>query len=231
MIVQQWADVFTRSFQDLSWVVVQFAPRIVFAVVIFMIGWLIGAILGRIVAQLMRALKVDHALKGAGLEEVVTRAGFSLNAGKFVGELVKWFIVVIFLSASLEFLGLTQVTIFLQDVVLLYLPKVIVAALILILAAVIAEMAKSAVVASARAAGAHSVHLVGSVTKWSIWIFAVLAALVQIGIAVALLQTLFTGFVIAFALAFGLAFGLGGKEHASDFIAKLRKEVSHEDKK
>lgn len=177
------------------------------------------------------ALKVDSALRGAGLEEVVSRAGFSLNAGHFLGELVKWFVIIIFLSASLEFLGLTQVTLFLQEVVLLYLPKVIVSVMILLLAAIIAEIAKNAVVASARAAGAHAVNLMGSMTKWSIWIFALLAALVQLGIAAALIQTLFTGVVIALSLAFGLAFGLGGKEHASDFIAKVRKEIAHDGKK
>lgn len=228
MIVQQWADVFTRSFQDLSWVVVQFTPRIVLAIALLMLGWLIGAILGRIVSQVVRALRVDAALRSAGVEEVVTRAGFALNSGRFIGELIKWFIVVVFLSASLEFLGLTQVTIFLQEVVLLYLPQVIVAVLILLLAAVIAEIAKNAVVASARAAGAHSVNLMGGLAKWAIWIFGVLAALSQLGIATAFVQTLFTGVVIALSLAFGLAFGLGGKEHASDYIAKLRKEISHE---
>lgn len=228
MIVQQWADVFTRSFQDLSWVVVQFTPRIVLAVVLLMIGWLIGAIVGRIVEQVIHALRVDSALKSAGVEEVATRAGFNLNAGRFVGELVKWFVVVVFLSASLEFLGLTQVTIFLQEVVLLYLPQVIVAVLILLLAAVVAELAKGAVIASARAAGARSVNLMGGVTRWSIWIFGVLAALSQLGIATSFVQTLFTGVVIALSLAFGLAFGLGGKDHASDYIGKLRREISHE---
>lgn len=230
MIVQQWADVFTRSFQDLSWVTVQYLPRLVFAIALLMIGWLVGAILGRIVEQVLRALKVDSALKSAGMEEVTSRAGVNLNAGKFVGELVKWFVILLFLSTSLEFLDLTQVTIFIQEVVLLYLPQVIVAVLILIFTAVIAEISRNAVIASARAAGAHSINLMGSVTKWSIWIFGVLAALSQLGIATAFVQTLFTGVVIALSLAFGLAFGLGGKEHASDYIGKVRREIAHGDK-
>ncbi len=228
MIVQQWADVFTRSFQDLSWVVVQFTPRIVLAVVFLMIGWLIGVILGRVVSQVIRALKVDNALKSAGVEDVAARAGLALNSGRFVGELVKWFFVVVFLSASLEFLGLTQVTTFLQGVVLLYLPQVIVAVLIMLLAAVVAEITKNAVVAASRAAGAHSVNLMGAVAKWAIWVFGVLAALSQLGIATAFVQTLFTGVVVALSLAFGLSFGLGGKEAAADYIAKVRREIGHD---
>jgi small-conductance mechanosensitive channel len=227
MIVQQWADVFTRSFQDLWWIMVQFAPRIEFAVVVLILGWLVGAIAARLIEQLMRVLRVDTALKGAGVEDLAPRAGVSLNSGRFLGKLVEWFIILAFLTASLEFLGLTQVTMFLQQVVLLYLPQVIVAVLVLVLTAVVADMAKRGVVASARAAGAHSVALMGAVTKWSIWTTGILVALTQLGIAAAFAQTLFTGFVIALSLAFGLAFGLGGKDHASDFIGKMRKEMNH----
>ncbi len=127
--------------------------------------------------------------------------------------------------ASLEVLGLTQVNIVLQSVVLIYVPQVIAAIIILVLAAVVAELAKNVVVASARAAGAHSVYLMGSIAKWAIWILALLAALSQIGIAAEFAQTLFMGIVIGLSIAFGLAFGLGGKDAAADYIGKLRKEM------
>jgi len=225
MLVQESVGFLQQSFYDLWSAVIAYVPNIVVAVLIFIIGWVIGAIIGRIVAQVVHALRVDNALRGAGVEEVLSKAGFNLNAGRFVGELVKWFIIVVFLVASLDVLGLTQVNIFLQEVVLLYLPQVIVAVLILLLAAVIAEMAKNIVVASARAAGAHSINLMGSVTKWAIWVFAVLAALSQLGVASSFVQTLFTGVVIALSLGFGLAFGLGGKEAAADYIKKMKREI------
>lgn len=226
MIVAQWADVFTRSFQDLWFITVNFIPSLVFAVVIFIIGWVIGSIVGRVIAQVIRALRLDDALRGAGLEDLMGRAGFALNSSRFVGELVKWFIIVVFLMSSLEVLGLTQVNIVLQSVILIYLPQVIAAVIILILAAVVAELSKGLVVASARAAGAHSAHLMGSITKWAIWILALLAALSQIGIAAEFAQTLFMGVVIGLSVAFGLAFGLGGKDAAAAYIDKLRKEMS-----
>ena len=226
MIVAQWADVFTRSFQDLWFIAINFIPNLVFAVVIFIIGWVIGSIVGRVLAQVIRALRLDDALRGAGLEELMSRAGFGLNSGRFVGEIAKWFIVVVFLMASLEVLGLTQVNIVLQSVVLVYLPQIIAAVLILILAAVVAELAKNVVVASARAAGTHAVYFMGALTKWVIWILAFLAALSQIGIAAEFAQMLFMGVVIGLSIAFGLAFGLGGKDAAADYIGKLRKEMA-----
>ena len=130
------------------------------------------------------------ALERAGFGNVMKRAGFELNAGGFLGGLVKWFVIVAFLVASFDVLGLSQVNVFLQNVVLLYLPQVIVAVLILLVAVVIADAMQKVVVGSARAAQIRSANFLGAVTKWSIWIFALLTALVQLGIAVGFIQTL-----------------------------------------
>lgn len=227
MIVTQSASVLQASFQDLWFTVVQFIPPIIAAVVIFAIGWIVGMILARIVEQVMDVLRINDALKAAGLNDMAREAGITLNAGRFLGVLVQWFVVIVFLVASLEILGLERVTIFLQQVVLLYLPQVIVAALIIILAAVVAEVVRNIVSGSARVAGAHSANLAGTVAKWAIWIFAVLAALNQLGVASAFVQTVFTGLVVSLSLAFGLAFGLGGKEAAARTIERVRSEIKH----
>lgn len=223
--VDTWASVLTQSFQDVWGVVISYVPNIIVAVIIFALGWLIGAALGRVVAQIISTLKVDNALKSTGLNAAVERAGFKLDSGAFLGGLVKWFIILVFLIASLEVLQLTQVTIFLQTVVLAYLPQVIVAALILLVAAVVAELAKDVVAGAAKAAHVRSAALAGSVVKWSVWIFAILAALDHLQVATAFVQTLFTGVIVALSLAFGLAFGLGGQEAAARAIERMRDEV------
>lgn len=227
MLIETWADVLTRSFQDLWVGLVAFIPNIIVAIIIFVLGWLVGAALGRVIGQVVKSLKVDNALKSTGLNDVLERAGFSLDSGAFLGALVKWFFIVVFLVASLDVLGLDQVNFFLQTVVLGYLPQVIVAVLILLVAAVIAELAAKAVVGAAKAAHVRSAGFAGSVAKWSIWIFAVLAALDHLQVASAFVQTLFTGVIVALSLAFGLAFGLGGQEAAARYIEKVRGEMDH----
>jgi hypothetical protein len=225
MFLTTWSDVLSQSFLSLFYGLVQFIPTLVVAIIIFIIGWLIGAGVGRVVAQIINALKVDSALRSAGAERVLGRAGFTLNSGAFLGALVKWFFIVVFLIASLDVLGLTDVTIFLREVVLGYLPQVIVAVLILLVAAVIADASQSVVAGSARAAHMPSANFLGSVAKWAIWIFAILAALAQLQVATAFVQTLFTGVVIAVSLAVGLAFGLGGQAAAARYLEKLREQV------
>ncbi len=227
MILTQSADAVQGSFYEIWYTIASFLPAILAAVIIFIIGWIVGVILYRVVVEIVRVLRIDDAMKASGLTEAVRTAGFTLDVGRLLGTLVMWFTVLVFLVASLEILGLDRVTIFLQTVVLLYLPNVFVAALILILGAVVAEVVRNLVLSSARAAGAHGASLAATVAKWAIWITAVLAALNQLGVASAFVETLFTGIVVAASLAFGLAFGLGGKDAAARTIEHIRSEVSH----
>ena len=224
-MTEPWSNVLAASFQDVWLGVAGFLPKLIVAFVIVVVGWIVGTILRQAVIHLFRILKVDSVLKQAKVEQVVNKAGFNLNSGRFIGGLVEWFVIVVFLVAAFDVLGLNQVTAFLQQVVLLYLPQVIVAALILLVAAVIAEAMQKVIVGSAKAAGVKFAHLAGAITRWAIWVFAILAALFQLGIAAAFIQTLFTGVVVALALALGLSFGLGGQEAAARYIEKIRQEI------
>lgn len=217
--------VIANSLANLWAGVIGFLPELVIALLIFVVGWIIAALLGRAVDQVIKAIKLDNALRSAGLEQTMSRAGFSLNSGRFLGELVKWFVIVVFLVAALEVIHLDQVTVFLRQVVLGYLPQVIVAVLIMLVAVVIAEAMRKLVVASAKAAHIRSAGFLGALTKWAIWVFALLAALLQLGIAVAFLQTLFTGIIVALALAFGLSFGLGGQQAAARYLDHVSAEM------
>jgi hypothetical protein len=225
MTVQTWGDVFTSSLQNIWYGFAAFVPTLIIAIIIFAIGWILGALLQKIVESIFQTLRVDHALRSAGLEEIVKRSGYNLKSGTFVGVIVKWFVIVVFLIASFNILGLNDVNAFLSTVVLAYIPQVLVAVLVLMVAVVIADALAKVVVASARAAHIKSAHLLGNITRWSIWIFAALTALYHLGIAPGLIQTIVLGIVIAISLAVGLAFGLGSKEVAGKIVEKFWYQV------
>lgn len=220
-----WSDILAESFQQLWTGIIMFLPKLIVAIIIFIVGWVIAVALGRLVSQIVRAFKVDRVLQAIGAESTLSKAGFRLDSGAFIGGLVRWFFIIVFLVAAVDVLGLSQVNTFLRDVVLLYLPNVIVAALILVVAAFIADVMKRIVVGSAKAAEVPSAGLLGGITKWAIWVFAILAALYQLGIAGVFAQTLFTGFVAMLAIAGGVAFGLGGKEVAARYLDKLKGDI------
>ncbi len=224
MIIGTWGDVLAISFRSLWLGVVNFVPSLIMALVIVLVGWGIGALFGRVVSQIIKALRIDEGLRRAGVEDFLNRGGLSLNSGAFLGGLVRWFIIVVFLIGAFEILGLSQVTGFLRDI-LSYLPQVIVAVLILIAAGLVADAMRSIVLSSAKSAEIRSAGFLGAVTKWVIWVFAILVALSQLGIAAGFIQTIFTGLVVALSLGLGLAFGLGGQEAAGRVIEKVSREI------
>lgn len=226
MLLQTWAQILTQSFQNLWVSIISFLPNFLVAIFIFGMGWLVGTGLGSVVAQLVGAARVDVALKNAGIEDAVAKAGYRLDSGAFLGALVKWFVIIVFLVASLDVLGLEQINEFLSRSLLPYIPQVIIAVAILLIAAVIADIAQNFIKGAARAADVPSAGFLGSVAKWSIWAFAIMAALNHLQVAPAFVQTLFTGFVMGIALAFGLAFGFGGQRHAEELIGKVKEEIS-----
>ncbi len=221
--IQTWGEVFTQSLQNVWLGVASFVPSLIIAIIIFAIGWILAVLIEKLIEHLFKALKVDAALKTAGLEDIIKRAGHSLNSGLFIGALVKWFIIVVFLIASFDVLGLTQVTMFLRQVVM-YLPQVIVAVLVLMVAMVVGTAMEKIVIASSRATNMRSAEMLGHITRWAIWIFAILTALFNLGIAPSIIQTVITAVFAGGALAIGLAFGLGGKEYAQKVIEKTMKK-------
>lgn len=218
--------IFTNSLLGVWFGTVNFVPKLIIAIIIYAFGWILATLIQRVIEGIFKSFKVDNLIKATGVEDVIERSGYKLNSGSFVGVLVKWFVIVVFLVAALDMIGLTQVTDFLKNVVLGYLPLVIIAVLILMVSVVIADALQKVVVASAKATHIKSAVLLGTLTKWAIWIFAILAALIQLRIAEGIVQPLILGVTFALSLAIGLAFGLGGKEVAGRMLEKTIRTVS-----
>lgn len=226
MLIQTWSDVFATSLQGLWYGLTSTVPAILIAVIIFILGWLVGSTLGKAITQLVDTLKIDRFFKGAGVDDMLARAGWRLHIGGFLGWIVKWFVILVFLTASLEFLGLRQVNSFIQQVVLSYLPQVFIAALVLVVGIVLAGLVKRLVSGSAMMANVRSANMLGSISYYAIWIFTILIALNQLGIAPQFMQILFTGIIAMIAIAGGIAFGIGGKEVAGKFLGRLHDDMS-----
>jgi hypothetical protein len=226
-IWRTWGDVFNTSLQGLWGEFIQFAPKLIIAIVFFAIGWVLGNIIARALEQVFRSLKVDNLLRSIGIENFFRKAGLNLNSGYFIGQIVKWFIIIVFLIPSLDLVGLTSIKDFLQYDVLGFLPKVIVAALILIIASIVADGLSKAVTASAKSISLTSANMLGVIAKYAVWIFAFIIALGQLGIADYYMNVLFTGIIAMLSIGGALAFGLGGKDAAARFISKVSDEVSH----
>ncbi len=220
-----WGDVFNASLQNLWWGFIQFTPKLLLAIIFFIIGWVLAGLVAKAFENVLNAIKADKLFQSIGLDSMMSRMGMKLNTGFFVGEVVRWFIIIAFLIPSLSLMGLDYVSGFLKDDVLGFLPRVIVATFILVIATIVAEAFSKAVMAGSRALNLRSANMLGTIARYAIWVFAFIIALGQLGVAPAYMQIMFAGIIGMFAVAGALAFGLGAKDAAGRFIDRLSQSM------
>jgi len=223
--VQTWGEAITLSLMEVWGRFVGFFPALIGALLVFIFGLVAAIALGKVAERIIRITHIDQALEKIRAFEHFKKAGVDISLSKFSGELVKWFLVLVFLMAATDILGLVQVTYFLNNIIL-YIPNIVVATIILSIAFLLGNFVYTIVRGSTRVAGVVSAAALALISKWSIIVFGLLAALIQLGIATSLVNTIFIGIVAAFSLAIGLAFGLGGRDEAALMLRKFREEMT-----
>jgi len=221
MLIQTWTDVLISSLQNLWIQLIDFLPSLIGALVVFLVGLAIASGIASLVEKLIMALKLDNFLRKMGVEEYTKRANLELNSGHFLGQVAYWFLVLVFFSAAADILKFYVLSSFIKDI-LIYLPNLIVAVLVMVVALVAANLISKIVKASIMSAKVGSEKFLSSASWWVIVIFGLLIALNQLGVAVAIINTVITGLIAMLALAGGLAFGLGGKEYAAHLLSKMK---------
>jgi hypothetical protein len=211
--ISNWGDAVFLALSNALNTFLAAIPQIVGALLIIVIGWIIAGILARVTTGLLRRAGADRLFAEHG-GAVYGAQSERIKPSLVAGELVKWLVRIVFLVAAANVLGMTQVSELLNQI-LLWIPNLIVAAVILLLAPLLARFVRRAIEVGAGEMGFTNAPLLGRIAEIAIVAFAVVIAINQIGIAATLVNTLFVGLVGAVALAFGLAFGLGGRDVAA----------------
>jgi hypothetical protein len=213
--VSSWFDAVMLSITAALVTFLSFIPAIIGAIIILVVGWIIAGFLGKIVTKVLERIGFERAAARTGVSGFMSRAGVEdARASRVIGELVKWFVRLLFLEAAAEAVHLTSVTQILNQIVL-FIPNLIVALIVLMIGALIARFVGDLVRGSASEMGFGRPNLFASIARAAIIGFAVIVAVNQVGIAATLINTLFGGLVLALALSVGLAFGLGGRDTAA----------------
>jgi len=213
-------DAITQSLESTA----NFLPNLLAAIVIFLVGVVVAAIVKNLLVRALGLLGFEKYLANTGIPESLKKADSTLTVTKLLGELLRWFVILVFLIPAVEQLGLGQVNDVIKSL-LNYIPNVVVAVIIVTVGSVFAKIARDFVTATSSSIGTQTARSAGQIARWAIVIFTLLAALAQLGVAPDLIKILFTGFVAMLAIAGGLAFGLGGKETAEGLLKKIREEL------
>lgn len=219
--VQDWTRLTTDAVTESLKNVINYLPKVVGALVVILIGVLVAWAVKTVIVRVLNLIKVKPYTDAIGLNKVFPE---KLELAELLGDLAKWIVMIVFLLPALEILDLSQINELVAQVVA-YLPNVIVAVVIVIVGAVVADLISRVVESAASTIGAKTAAVAADVARWSVVVFAFLAALMQLGIAVAIINNLVVGFVAMVAIAGGLAFGLGGQDAAREVIERLKKNM------
>ena len=173
---------------------------------------MIGTILAKIIEKVLIAVGFERAVHHSGIGRFIEGTAGKLTTSKVVGQLAKWFVFLLFVQAAANILNMPQITAMMSSIVL-FIPRVIIAAAIIVLGSVLGKFVSGLVQKMAAQAGAKS-NLLSTLTNYAVIGFAVVAALDQLGIATTLVNTLLIGLIGSVALALGISFGLGGRNVA-----------------
>lgn len=224
MIINEWYLITREALRNGLFSIFEYLPKLLWALIVLVFGWFVAALIGKLVTNLLNRIQLNRIFEKEPWKSGLEKASVKTTATEFLGYVLRWVLVIVFLLASVEILELDQFALFLAKI-LRYLNNVIVAILIFVVVAAVNDiLAKGAVVAAESAKLKHSCFI-GGIVKWAIWIFAGFAILDQLEIAPSLVQTLIIGTVAVLVISFGLAFGLAGKETAAEILADLRKRL------
>lgn len=193
-------------------------PRVIGFLIILLVGWFIANLIAKLVANLLRRVNFNGLAERSGISGFVAGMGIQTDAAGFIALIVKWFIRLIALVVAFDALGLPAVSEVLRTF-LLWIPNLVVGVLVLVIGGLLANAAAGIVRGAATKAGLGNAGMLASIAKGAVWIFAIVVAVNQIGVATTLVNTLFMGVVGAAAIALGLAFGLGGQETARQIVS------------
>jgi len=223
---ESYQSVTLAALQNLYEKFISWAPNLLAAVVVLILGWLLAIFLSKLVLKVLEAVKIDSLANQLGLESLAERAGRKLSLSGLGAWIVKWFFFIGSFVAAAEILGLSQVSTFLYDDVLGYAGSVVVAAAIFLLGLLAANFFSGLVETVVKASQLHAANAMAAVTKWAIIVFTVIAVLSQLGIATDFLHDLFRAVIAMVAIAGGLSFGLGGQNAAKRWLDGLEEDLT-----
>jgi small-conductance mechanosensitive channel len=203
-----------QPLQDALSTFLSYLPQLIGAIVILVIGYVIARVLRAVVGRVLQGIGFDSWMERGGIKQFFDRAETNQTPASILGTLVFWFVFIIAITMAADALGIPQVSAVLGQLIA-YIPSIIAAILILILAALLANFVSGIV------RGATGSDVLASVARYAVIVYAVFAALTQLGIAVQLTANTFLIVLGAIALAAAIAFGIGGREVAREILENV----------
>jgi small-conductance mechanosensitive channel len=216
--VSTWQQIIVGSFQRAFDQVLSLAPNVVAMLLVLVAGYLVARIAGRVITALGEKIGLETAAERSGLAASMRQVGIQQKVSGIFGQIVFWLLMCVFLTAAFNILGLQTVSAAMEQIVA-YIPKLLVAAVVVVVGLLVATFLRGVIATSADRVGLSYAEHLANGCYWVLALMTFIAAFDQLGIEVALLKQLILIAFGALALGFGLAFGLGGRDVMAGILA------------
>jgi uncharacterized membrane protein YgcG len=216
-----------RSFNEAWEGFFGFLPNLLGFLVILLVGYIVAKLVATAVQKILEKMGLDQRLHESDANKYVEKVMSGAKPSRGIARVVFWLILAFFIFSAIGALGIPALTSFMNEV-LAYLPNIIVAILIFVLAAMLAGAIAAGV---ARVMGdTPTGKIVASVLPALVMIIAMFMILEQLKIAEEIVRIAFAATMFALALGLALAFGLGGRDLAGRMLDDAyRKGREHQD--
>jgi hypothetical protein len=225
LAVIEWKNLVVEPVTQMLTKIMAYLPVLLGALVILIVGWIVAKAIKRLVDWLLKLVRFDVLADKAGISEILRKGNLDISAREVLSSIVYWLIVIMVLVMTVDALGLPKASDILASL-FAYVPKVIAALLVLVVAMFLATFVSGIVRTAAGNANLPKPELLAGISRWAIIIFAVTIALEQLSIAPLLVTATFNIILGGIVLALALAFGLGGKDAAAKYLEELKQKRS-----
>jgi small-conductance mechanosensitive channel len=220
MDLQTIQTAINEALTTLLTIAVLFLPRLLNALILFLLGWLLGRLGATLTRRLLTKLGFDRLLQRGGLDHLLLRTGVTVQPSDVLARLVYWLLLLTFLLAAVDALGL-QTAVQALHQLFGYIPNLIGAVLVIIGGGLLARFLGQVTQTLAAGAGLDFHHGLGTAARYFILTLTFILAAGQLGLDVSFLGGALANIVVVVIAALGLTFALGGRDLVKNMLAGL----------
>ncbi|MDM1707258.1 mechanosensitive ion channel family protein [Thiopseudomonas alkaliphila] len=220
MKLDSWTTGLVHAMSALWEKIVNFIPNLLGAVVLVLLGFIVAKLLDTLISKLLAKLGLDRLMAGTGLTKLMAKVGVQSGVSELIGKVFYWFVLLVFLVAAAESLGLERISTTL-DVLALYIPKIFASMLVLVFGVLLAQLLSGMVRGAAEGVGLEYAAGLGRVVQGLVIIVSISVAIGQLDIKTELLNYVIAIILLTVGLGIALALGLSSKEIAKQIIAGI----------
>ena len=216
--IDVWRNVVTNALSTLWGKLASFAPNLLGAIIILIIGYFIARILAKISRTLLSKVGFDKACDKIGIHTALSSTGIDTKGSVFISGIIFWLVMLMFLISISETLGLDKVAITVESFVL-YLPNVIAASVVFVIGAAIAGFARDIVNNGATRVGMEYAKPLSSFVYGVLIVVISMLAIEQLQLNTELLSNAIQIILVAAGLALALTLGLGTRKISQQLVS------------